>query len=149
MCVSSTRARVGRRRGFEPHALRRRGFTLLEVIIVLLLMTLATALVAPAIGSRQPRPRDELAALLQMARLAAVRRGEVVTVTVAASGQWRLDGNASAADGPIASGQLGAKPAAALTVAVSPLGGCAPALDSASTVLLASVDPLTCEVPAR
>jgi prepilin-type N-terminal cleavage/methylation domain-containing protein len=149
MSVSSTRARIGRRPGVEPRAPRRRGFTLLEVIVVLLLMALATALVAPAIGSRQPRPRDELAALLQTARLVAVRRGEVITVTVAASGQWRLDGDASTADGPIASGQLGAKPAAALTVAVSPLGGCAPALDSASTALLASVDPLTCETPAR
>jgi prepilin-type N-terminal cleavage/methylation domain-containing protein len=149
MWVSSTRARIGRWRGFEPHALGRRGFTLLEVIIVLLLMALATALVAPAIGSRQPRSRDEVAALLQMARLVAVRRGEVVTVTIAASGQWRLDGDASAADGPITSGQLSAKPAAALTVAVSPLGGCAPALDSASMALLAAVDPLTCETPAR
>jgi prepilin-type N-terminal cleavage/methylation domain-containing protein len=149
MCVSSTRARISRRRGFEPHALGRRGFTLLEIIVVLLLMALATALVAPAIGSRQPRSRDEVADLLQMARLAAVRRGEVVTVTVAASGQWRLDGDASAVDGPIASGQLGAKPAAALTVAVSPLGACAPGLDSASTALLASVDPLTCQPPAR
>jgi prepilin-type N-terminal cleavage/methylation domain-containing protein len=140
---------MGRRRGLAPQAFRRRGFTLLEVIIVLLLMALATALVAPAITSREPRTRDELAALLRMARLAAVRRGEIVTVTVAASGRWRLDGDASAASGPIASGQLGAKPAAALTVAVSPLGACAPALDSASTVLLASVDPLTCEPPAR
>jgi prepilin-type N-terminal cleavage/methylation domain-containing protein len=147
--VSSTRATIDQRRGAEPRAFRRRGFTLLEVIIVLLLMAMATALVAPSIGSRQPSSRDELAALLQVARVAAVRRGEVVTVTVAASGQWRLDGDASAADGPIATGQLGAKPAAALTVAVSPLGGCAPALDSASTVLLASVDPLTCETPAR
>ena len=149
MSVSTTRASVGRRRGLGPQVFRRRGFTLLEVIIVLLLMALATALVAPAITSRQPRTRDELAALLQVARMAAVRRGEVVTVTVAASGQWRLDGDASAAAGPISSGQLGAKPAAPLTVAVSPLGACAPALDSASTALLASVDPLTCEPPAR
>src|SRR3989454_8228900 len=66
-----------------------RGYTLLELIVVLLILGAAAALVAPSVGSLLWRSRldqatERAAALLHDARAAAARSGRSVTVELSA-----------------------------------------------------------------
>ena len=128
---------------------RRAGFTLIEIAVVLILMGVAVALVAPAFVSRRPADERGLAAVVRTARGAAIKRGETVTLRVDPAGRWELLGQASKGDGPLAVGRLPAAPGDAITLDVSPLGTCAPGVDSASAALASLVDPFTCEVRPR
>ena len=120
------------------------GYTLIEVIVVLVLMALATALVAPALVT----PRDHTAAITDVighGRALAIRRAEAVELRVAPSGAWRLDGIASSEAGPLATGTMTAPPAAAITLVFSPLGACAPDVATAVAATSLHLNPLTCE----
>ena len=76
-----------------------RGFTLFEILVVLILMAVAAALVAPSfLPPRQP-DTPPIVTLVRGARDAASRRGELLYLTIAQSGQWRLEGGASSRDG--------------------------------------------------
>jgi prepilin-type N-terminal cleavage/methylation domain-containing protein len=124
------------------------GFTLVEMLVVLVLIGLAAALAAPAL--RQSRPeRPPLSRLIPAAREAAARRGEVVQLRIAASGDWRLDGAASSAPEPIASGRVDAFPGLPLTLVVSPIGSCAFDARSRAAARAMPLDPLACEVIGR
>ncbi len=66
---------------------RQRGFTLIEVVVVLAILAVATALVLPAVGrgTEALRLRSEagrVAALVREARLQAVSRGRATRVTL-------------------------------------------------------------------
>jgi prepilin-type N-terminal cleavage/methylation domain-containing protein len=69
----------------------RRGFTLLEVMVVLVLIGLASALVAPSLLSPQRRTDDAVARLIDSARRAAVQRAGPVTLSIATNGSWVLE----------------------------------------------------------
>ena len=69
-----------------------RGYTLLELIVVLLILGAAAAVVAPSVGSLLWRSRldeatERAAALLHDARAAAARSGSSVTVALSADGR--------------------------------------------------------------
>ena len=127
----------------------RRGFTLVEMLVVLVLLGLAAALVAPAILPSRHDDASEFSGLLASARDAALRRGEVMWLRVESSGAWRVDVDASSAQGAIATGQL-ATPVSGtgFTVMISPLGSCAFDIRSAAAARAIPLDPLTCEVRA-
>src|SRR2546427_1256479 len=82
---------------------RRSGFTLIEILVVLILMGLAAALVAPAL---LPHHHDQsaLSALLGSAREVAARRGEVVYLHIDPTGQWRMEAGANPLAGTLATG---------------------------------------------
>src|SRR2546425_4268965 len=103
---------------------RRAGFTLIEMLVVLVLMGLAVALVAPALF---PARHDEsaLKALLGSARAAAARREQVVYVRIDPAGRWRMEGNAAALAETLAAGRLDPIFSTPVTLVVSPLGSCA------------------------
>ena len=115
-------------------AAARRGVTLLELLVVLLLLGLAAALVAPVL--RLPTERgaaagsDPLARAADAARDLALRRGESLVLAVAPDGRWSVAPaeRTAAADGaPLLLGRLdGGAPARALRVVVSALGTCVP-----------------------
>lgn len=127
----------------------RRGFTLIEVLVVLVLLGLAAALVGPALFSSRSKEEAALVSLVAGARDAAVRRAEVVYLRVETSGTWRVDGDASTADGPLATGRLAPPPPGApFTLIVSPLGSCAFDVRSHAAARSIPLDPLTCEVGA-
>jgi prepilin-type N-terminal cleavage/methylation domain-containing protein len=128
---------------------RRTAFTLVEIAVVLVLIGLMAALVAPAFVPRRPVDDRGLAAVVRTARGAAIRRGETIGLRVDPGGQWELVGQASKSDGPLAAGRLPVAPGTALALDVSPLGTCAPGVDSASAALASLVDPFTCEVRPR
>ena len=123
----------------------RRGFTLLELVVVLVLLGLTAAVAAPALRG-PPSAAAGLESLLPTAREAAVRRGETVYLRVAESGDWRLAGASSAADTAIASGRVAPFAGLPLVLAVSPLGSCALDAASAQRAGHPQLDPLTCTV---
>ena len=102
-------------RGLRPgrDAMRRPGFTLWEMALVLLVMAIATALAIPAytrLGAADDadaRPVDELLRLLRASRRAAVTHGVTVTLVVdPATGRYRADSAGATGAGPLAEGTL-------------------------------------------
>lgn len=120
------------------------GFTLLELVVVLVVLALAAALAVPALTRRSDRRESELASLILGAREAAARRGETIHLTVSASGSWTIEGAGSAGDTPIQSGQVDPFPGLPLTLIVSPLGSCGFDARSAKAASLIPLDPLAC-----
>ena len=116
----------------------RAGLTLIEVVVVLVVLGLGAALVAPAIRS-SAEPDEKLANVLAAARETAVRRAETTFLTVDAQGAWRIAALSDTT--PIASGRFG-DGTAQLRVRVSPLGACfsegagTRSLDAASCTLV-------------
>jgi prepilin-type N-terminal cleavage/methylation domain-containing protein len=128
----------------------RRGVTLLELLVVIILIALATGLVIPALRSTAA-PVPSVSELIPTARDAAARRGESVRLEVGADGTWRLTGDA--AGDSIAGGRVASFAGLPLTLVVGPLGSCQiePRDDSRVGGATGSdrppeIDPLTCEV---
>src|SRR2546425_2610395 len=123
----------------------RPGFTLVEMLVVLILMGLAAALVAPA--RLAPHRRGvTLSDLVASARETAARRGEVLHLTIEPTGQWRLEGGANTLDGTLAAGRVEPFLATPVTLIVSPLGSCAFDVRTASAASALALEPLTCEI---
>ena len=125
-----------------------KGYTLIEVLVVLVVMGLAAALVAPAFLPRRSDP-DGVVGLVRQARTAAIRRAEEISLRIEASGAWRLDAAASLQAGAIATGRISSPPPAAVTLVFSPLGSCSPDVESGAAGQALGLDPLTCEAAAR
>ena len=124
------------------------GFTLVEVLVVLIVMTFAAALVAPALLRVRHTGESQLAPLVAAARDVSARRAEVVYLRVTQSGEWRLRGDASREQGDLATGRLSGFEGPPLTLVVSPIGTCAFDVRSAAVAGRVTLDPLTCEVRA-
>ena len=123
------------------------GFTLLELLVVLVILAVAAALAVPALlrGGAADR-ENELSALIVGAREAAARRGETVYLSVSTSGDWRLEGAASRADGPLQSGSVDTFPGLPLTLIVSPVGTCGFDSRSGKAAQAIPLNSLTCEL---
>jgi prepilin-type N-terminal cleavage/methylation domain-containing protein len=125
----------------------RSGFTLVELLVVLVVMGLMVGLVAPAVIPRAaPDERGSLAPVIRFAREAAVRRSETVHLRIDASGAWRVDGTSSSEHGPLATGHVERYDHGEGTLVASAIGTCA--FDVRSTRIAGALllDPLTCEV---
>ncbi len=91
------------------------GFTLLELILVLLIISVALAVVGPAIGSRfksgdMRRTAVQLRAAMELMRVWAVRRGEeeVLIVAPRTNSYWNARGGETV-ELPRESGELSAR----------------------------------------
>lgn len=75
---------------------RPKGFTLLEITVILVIVAVTAALVAPAFR-RGAAPNDSIVTLVAGARELAVRRGQTLVLQVSGDGTWRLtpDGDTS------------------------------------------------------
>lgn len=121
------------------------GFTLLELIVVLMLMALATTLVAPAVLRPMRDAESDIARLVRDARTTAMRRSEMVLLEITPDGAWRLDGASSLRDGPLATGTVDGWSGPGGALVVSPLGSCGVDPDRPGLERL-DLDPLTCQV---
>lgn len=121
------------------------GFTLVEVIVVLVLLSMAAAAVGPGLLTPARASRAELATVIADARRLAVRRASPVWLRVDVAGFWRIAAE-PARSGPLMSGRLDSVPGAPFDVLFSPLGTCAADLELAPRVRSAELDPLTCEL---
>lgn len=125
----------------------RRGFTLVELIVVLVLLILATALVAPAFIFREDTGPSPLAGVVSGVQKLAARRGETLYLNVAEDGSWSAEGAASREAGLLAKGDLGrGYRGPRFTLVVSPLGSCGFDVRSAAAARQIPIEPLTCEV---
>lgn len=119
------------------------GYTLLEVIVVLVLLTIAAAVVAPSLVSGRANPSLDVSQLVATTRAASVRRGEIIHLRIDRAGNWEArTGNASQ---PLMSGRVSDPPKSAVDLIFSPLGTCASSLGSAPMETSTDLDPLTCE----
>jgi prepilin-type N-terminal cleavage/methylation domain-containing protein len=119
------------------------GYTLLEVIVVLVLLTIAAALVAPSLLPGRANPSSPVSQLVASARAASVRRGEMIHLRIDRAGNWEArTGNASQ---PLMSGRLSDPPKGAVDLILSPLGTCASSVGSTPIETPTGLDPLTCE----
>jgi len=127
--------------------------TLLELLIVLTLIGVTTALVLPVFGGR---PGDEagheqdVARVLSTGRREAIRRAQTMRLTVAQQGVWTLRGVRD--DVVVDSGRLevanavdeaGVGVDVTVDVTIDAMGGCLPA-GRASAAPARSFDPLSC-----
>jgi prepilin-type N-terminal cleavage/methylation domain-containing protein len=120
-----------------------RGVTLLELLIVLTLMGIAAAVVAPSFGARSATPEASRSALVTSARRMAVRRAERLSLRLSQNGAWSVR---TLTDGAVLdSGHVrDALPDAELLL--DALGGCVPARGTSAGE---HFDPLTCTSAAR
>ena len=125
------------------------GFTLLEMVVVLVLLALAAVLAAPALGKREEPRESELAALLTGAREAAARRGETIHLRISASGSWRIEGGGGGDTRAIQTGEVEPFAGLPLTVVVSPLGTCGFDASSATAAAGIALEPLSCTLLSR
>ena len=130
----------------------RRGVTLLELLVVLVLMGIAAAVVAPALrppaegrigAQRSPATAETLVA---EARRTAIRRGEPLRLRLDPDGAWAL---VTFREGEILTGgriDLGAS-ATALDLRIDAMGSCTPAggLDARLRAEGRTFDPLACD----
>lgn len=124
------------------------GYTLIEMLVVLLLLGLTAALAAPSL--RPPASSGtELSRLLERARWIAVERGEVVYLRIDPDGKWRIEaGEAALRQDPIGSGTIGYTAATATTLRITPVGSCAPDVHTAAQGSGVTVRVLSCDVSA-
>ena len=121
-----------------------RGFTLLEMLVVLLLISMTAALAAPVLLRMNPG-RSGFDEVIATAREAAVKRGETLYLRVSTSGQWILEAAGTPTADPLASGHVESV-GAPLTLLISPNGSCMFDVATVARGTPLRLDPLTCEV---
>ena len=129
-----------------PPPRRRRGFTLLELLVVLVLLGLAAAFVLPTL--RLPATTPGAASALERARATAIRRGEAVRLSVSATGDWTVAATADTTGTILLSGTGADATGAGVahSMVISALGSCLPEGRTASGTR--AWDPTRC-VEAR
>lgn len=126
----------------------RTGFTLIELVVVLLVMGLATALVGPSLLPPAAQRPTSLQRVVSDAQAAAIRRGEPVLLVVDAGGGWTAYTATASAEGALGTGVLEgeARPAAPFTLRIAPTGSCGVELAGDTTGWRPALDLLTCRV---
>jgi prepilin-type N-terminal cleavage/methylation domain-containing protein len=122
----------------------KRGYTLIEMIVVLLLLTIAASVVAPSFILPRHDDASPLRSIVQSGRATAIRRGELVRLNIAGSGEWQLTAGGTV----LSSGRLSDTRGSA-DLLFSPLGSCGSVPEDPMPEALASFDPLTCDPPTR
>lgn len=126
-------------------SLKRAGYTLLEVIVVLVLLTVAAAVIAPSLFPNPPEPTSEVRTLVDNARKASVRRGEMLHLRIERSGTWQAIVGSPPRRELLMSGRLSHPVSSRVELVFSPLGTCAPTAESGPAVALPAYDALTCQ----
>jgi prepilin-type N-terminal cleavage/methylation domain-containing protein len=122
----------------------RSGFTLLEVVVVLVLIGLTTAIVAPSLLPPDRGRSVTLQGVIALMQAAALRRGETLVLEVSAEGEWTAFGTA-VPDEVVATGRLdGDPPPGRIELRVAPLGSCGWDVEPEPSTWVPPLDPLTC-----
>lgn len=117
----------------------------MEVIVVLILLTVAATLVAPSLLSSRPEPASQVRMLVKYAREASVRRGEMLHLRIERSGSWQAVVGLHPGSEVLMSGRLAHPLSTRVELVFSPLGTCAPPAESGPIDALPAYDPLTCQ----
>jgi prepilin-type N-terminal cleavage/methylation domain-containing protein len=122
------------------------GYTLIEVIVVLVLLTIAAAVVAPSLLAPATDGAGPLVKVVATAREAAVRRGELLRLHVGRSGIWQV--TPASGGETLMTGRLPSMGDGTVDLLFSPLGSCG-VPPEATLKTGGEIDPLTCEVRTR
>lgn len=126
------------------------GYTLLEVVVVLILLAVAAAVVAPSLLAPRLAPKSSsVHVVVGAVREAAVRRGEQVHLQVDRTGAWRAMAGSLPRGELLMSGRLSDLQTSPTDIVFSPLGTCAPTPESTPSEELAGLNPLTCEARVK
>jgi prepilin-type N-terminal cleavage/methylation domain-containing protein len=136
-----------------PHLLRRppprcrRGFTLLELLVVLVLLGLGAAFVLPTL--QLPARRSADAGTIERARALAIRRGESMRLAVDRSGAWTVRATADTTAALLLSGAGAIEPGveAPFSIVITALGACLP--EGSAFVGAGAWDPTRCTEARR
>lgn len=120
------------------------GMTLVELLVVLVLLGLGAAIVAPALLPSRPE-EEPIATLLRDGRGLAMRRSETLRLVVEPEGAWEIRPAGGLDQAPLAAGRLADLSGPGFTLLFSPLGTCGLDAVSSAAVQL-PLDPLTCEL---
>jgi len=132
-------------RSMKPLGARafRDGFTLVELLVVILLIGIAFALVVPSFALPRPETEHAVQRVVDSARRLALRRAGEVVLTFDADGAWRIEEAGGLDPDPLGSGVLARPYGEALRLRISALGACS--LDGADPVRPA-IDLIRCRV---
>ncbi len=122
-------------------SMRGRGFTLVEVVVVLALIGVSLAVIGPSLILRRSEPG--ISEVLTASRRAAIRRGESMALSIGTTGRWTTSPLRSRGE-PLLSGTLPGAAAIEADILVSPLGVCTVQRGRIAAQL--SFDPLACTV---
>lgn len=122
----------------------RNGFTLVEILVVLVLFTLVFALSAPSLLPSAPAGSARAQDLIDEARRTAVTRAMAVSLSLGSDGRWVLAG-AGVAGTQLGSGAIDWPQEVPMRVHISPLGACH--LEAAGVSGSAfTIDPVRCRL---
>jgi len=124
--------------------MRERGVTLIELIVVIVVMTIAVGVVAPAFLPPRESEESPLAEALRTARRLALTRGETVYLGVSPTGDWVARGASSLGEGALAGGRSDRYEGPPATIVASPIGTCAYDVHSSAASRAFPIEPLTC-----
>ncbi|MCI0433735.1 MAG: prepilin-type N-terminal cleavage/methylation domain-containing protein [Gemmatimonadetes bacterium] len=124
---------------------RASGFTLVELLVVLIIIALALGLAAPALLSPPVTSASGVQRVVDRGRRAAVRRAGPLVLTIETDGRWRLATPGTETNGVLESGTLADPPTDRIRVRLTPLGACMPADERAVTTL----DAVRCRTTER
>lgn len=105
-------------------ALCRRAFTLLELVVVLAIIGLGIAVVAPSLVLRPPSSEESMKRVVASARRVAMRRAQTVTLDVDDNGVWRVAGAGRDTPEVLLRGELDERPLREVHLRITPLGLC-------------------------
>jgi prepilin-type N-terminal cleavage/methylation domain-containing protein len=132
------------------HAAAKRGFTLAEIVVVLVVLGLGAALVAPALVPPGQDDVVSISAVIGLAQNVAAGRGETVVLSVSPDGGWEIHGASSASAGALSAGHLpDSLSGSGFTLRVAPFGSCGTTLASDATEPGLNLDPLTCRIDSQ
>lgn len=103
----------------------RRGFTLVEVVVALVLLGLMAGLTAVSLRPPQAPARGELDRVIATGRSTALRRAQALELRVETNGQWWLRPDQGGDDPALASGRV-LPVSSALHLRIDALGTCVP-----------------------
>lgn len=105
-------------------AFRRSAFTLLELVVVLAIMGLGIAVVAPSLVLRPPSSEESVKRVIASARQVAMRRAQTVTLDIDENGVWRVVSAGRDTSEVLLTGELDERPVDEVYLRITPLGVC-------------------------
>ncbi|MEO7521223.1 MAG: prepilin-type N-terminal cleavage/methylation domain-containing protein [Gemmatimonas sp.] len=136
---------------FVPPVRARRGVTLLELLVVLVLMGVSAAVVLPVLEPPRQARSDDETAVIAAARHAAIRRGEPVRLRIEKDGVWALvslrEGNTIGSGRvPLDNAHRSSERSGTVDLRIDAMGTCVPSAISVGNADVASAlfDPLRC-----
>lgn len=121
---------------------RSRGYTIIEVVIVLMIVGIALALAVPRLARITAISSNTRQRVIGLARQTAIHRAQTLSLVIGQDGRWILSELATS-DGVLAKGVI-AERDEMMQLNVSPAGICIPNAEGGQKVLV--IDPVSCTV---